>query len=64
MINDHKAPIEDHDGIDGEWKIQLLMLINFISSKDTVEAREMWSKSNNMIIMMSIETDDIINELF
>ena len=56
MINNHKTH--------GEWRIQLIMQINFISSLDTREFRTMHSKSNNVKIMMDIETDDIINELF
>ena len=56
MIDNHKAR--------GEWKIQLIMRINFISSLDTREFHTMHSKSNNVEIMMGIETDDIINELF
>ena len=35
-----------------EWKIQLTMAVNFISSKDNVE------------IMVGKETNDIIEELF
>ena len=56
MINNHKTH--------GEWKIQLTMQITFISSLDTGEFRIMNSKSDNVEIMMGIETDDIINELF
>ena len=56
MINNHKTY--------GEWKIQLIMRINFISSLDTDEFRIMYSKSNNVKIMKGTETDDIINELF
>ena len=37
---------------------------HFYSSLDTGEFRIMNSKSNNVEIMMGIETDDIINELF
>ena len=48
----------------GEWKIQLTMRINFISSFDTGELRTMHSKSDNVNIMMGIETNDVINELF
>ena len=48
----------------GEWKIQLTMSINFISSKDSDETRNMHTKSNNIEIMMGSETDDIIDELF
>ena len=50
--------------IHGEWKIQLVMRINFISSLDTGEILTIYSKSDNAEIIMGIETDDIINELF
>ena len=40
------------------------MQINFISYLDTGEIRTMYSKSDNVEIMMDIETDDIINKLF
>ena len=56
MINNHKTY--------GEWKIQLVMKVNFISSLDTDETREMYTKSNNVEIIMGTETDDIFNELF
>ena len=56
MINNHKT----HE----EWKIQLTMQIIFISSLDTGEFHIMHSKSNNVEILMGIETDDIIKEFF
>ena len=56
MINNHKTH--------GEWKIQLTMQITFISSVDTREFCIMHSKSDNVEIIMCIETDNIINELF
>ena len=56
MINDHKTR--------REWKIQLTMSINFISSKDSDETRNFHTKSNNIEIMMGNETDEIIEELF
>ena len=40
------------------------MSINFISSKDSDETRNMHTKSDNIEIMMGSETDDIIDELF
>ena len=55
MINDHKAQ--------GEWKMQLKVLINFISSKDSNETRNMHTKNNNIEIMISSETNDITKEL-
>ena len=47
MINDHKTR--------REWKIQLTISINFISSKDFV---------HNIELMIGNETDEIINESF
>ena len=55
-IIEHKTKIE--------WKIQLTMTINFISSKDSDETRTMHVKSNNVEIMMGSETGEIIEELF
>ena len=48
----------------GEWKIQLSMTINFVSSKDSDEIRTMHSKSDNIYIMMGDTTNEIIKELF
>ena len=56
MINDHKTQ--------SEWKIQLTMQINFISSKDSEETRTMNTKSSNIGIIMGNETDEIIKKLF
>ena len=56
MINNHKTL--------GEWKIQLIMRINFVSSLDSNELRILHTKSDNIEIMSGIETNDIINELF
>ena len=49
----------------GEWKIQLSIKINFVSSKDdSDEIRKMHTKSHNVVIMMANEADKIIEELF
>ena len=56
MINDHKAQF-------GECKIQLSVSIKFISSKDSNQTRIMHLWSDNIEIMMGIETDDTIDEL-
>ena len=65
IINDHKTQGECkvHSGntvIDyktqEEWKIQLTMIIIFISSIDSDETRTMRTKSNNIEIMMGNET--------
>ena len=47
-----------------EWKIQLTMSINFISSKDSDEIRNMCTKSDKIEIMTASETEEIIKELF
>ena len=47
-----------------EWKIQLTMANNFISSKVPDETRTMHTKSNNVEIMMGSERDEIIEGLF
>ena len=56
MINDHKTR--------KEWKIQLTMQINFISSKDFEETHTMHTKSNNIEILMGNETVEIVEKLF
>ena len=68
MINNYKASIKLRnlsgktidDDIFGEWKIQLTMWINFISSLDPGEMHTMDSKSKNVEILMGDKTDDII----
>ena len=40
------------------------MRIIFVSFTDANEAREMYLKSDNVKIMIGIETEDITNELF
>ena len=74
IINDHKTPkklrvhssneVFDYEIQYGEWKIQLTMSINFISSKDSDETRNMHTKSNNIEIMVGSEIYEIIEELF
>ena len=40
------------------------MTINFISSKDSDETQIMYSKSDNIEIMIGSETDEIIKKIF
>ena len=56
MINNHKATIRDSNDFSGEWKIQLTMRINFVSSLDAEKNRIVDSKSDNVEIVMGIET--------
>ena len=56
MINDHKNK--------GEWKTQLTAVINFISSKpDSDETRIMYTKSDNIEIMIGIDINEVVEEL-
>ena len=55
MIDNHKAR--------GEWKIQLIVRIIFVSFVDSNETHVMHTKSDNIEIMSGIETSDAINEL-
>ena len=55
MINDYKSK--------GEWKIQMRMRIIFVSFIDNNETQAMHTKSDNIEIMNSVDTSDIINEL-
>ena len=56
-VYDYKTQFE-------EWKIQLTMSINFISSKDSDGTCNMHTQSNNIEIMVGSETDEIIEEFF
>ena len=48
----------------GEWKTQVIMKINFISSKNFSETRDMHSKCDNVEIMMCVDTNEIIKKTF
>ena len=56
MIDDRRAS--------GKWKIQLIMKINFISSKYNDDNQLMHSKNNNIKILTGNKANYIINELF
>ena len=55
LINNNKS---------NEWKIQINMHVNFISSKDTGETRTTYVWSDNEELRLGNETDDIVKELF
>ena len=49
----------------GEWKVQLTIEVNFISLKPgSDETRIMYTRSNNIEIMLGDDNDDIIEQLF
>ena len=59
IINDHKNIRNESK----EWKIQINMHVNFISSNDTGEIRTIFVWSDNEEIRLGNETDDIIKRL-
>ena len=70
LMNDHKTPmkltnkVNNNDTKFGEWKIQLVMLNNYISSENFEETCYIYSESNNIENFMDSDTDDIIYKLF
>ena len=58
-INDHKTNRNNSN----EWKIQIKMHVNFVSSNDTREIRTIFVLSDNEEIRSGNETDDIIKGL-
>ena len=48
----------------GEWKVQLIMSINFVYSNDWYDTRNLRTKSDNIEIMKGDETDEITVEIF
>ena len=64
MIKQYLSDIINDPKTEGEWKIQLMMVNNFISSNDSNETRTMHTKSDNIEIMIGNETDEIIKKLF
>ena len=59
MINDHKLNKKNSK----VQKIQISMHANFISSKDSGEARTIYVWSNNESIIWGSDTDNTITEL-
>ena len=54
----------DYFKVSGEWKINLTMAINFLSSRASNEKILMNSKSGNIEDVIDNDTDEIINDLF
>ena len=63
-IREHLRKLINDKRKKGEWKIQLIMKINFISSKSFIETRDMHSKSDNIEIMVGVDHNEIIKSLF
>ena len=56
IINEHKNK--------DEWKIQISMSLNFVSSKNSNKVRTMYTKSNNANVFIGNTADGIIKEIF
>ena len=63
-IKPHLSDIKNDHKTEGEWKIKLTMAINFVSSIDSEETHTMYSPSDNIKVIIGIETDKIIEDLF
>ena len=59
ILNDQKTNSNNSN----EWKIQINMHVNFVSSNDTGETRTIFVWSDNEEIRLGNETDDIIKGL-
>ena len=64
MIRQYLSDIINSRKTQGEWKIQLTVAINFLSSKDSNKTRTMHFNSENIETVIGSETDEIIEELF
>ena len=70
LINDHILVMElgneedNSDTVRGEWKVQLVMQNNCISTKDFEETRTIYSAIKSVEILMVSHTDDVIDRLF
>ena len=47
----------------GEWKIQLIMKINFISSRNFIGSRDVYNKSDNFEITRGSNTNEIMRDI-
>ena len=63
MIRLYLSDIINSYKTQGGLKIYLTMAINFFSSKDSEETCTMYSKSDNIEVMIGSETDEIIEDL-
>ena len=68
LINEHKPIDESNDNNDdidcAEWKIQLTMQNNCISTKDFEVTRTIYTKSEPVEIFMVSDTKDVIDKFF
>ena len=63
-IREYLRKMRDDKRRIGEWKTHLIMKINFISSRNFSETRDMHSKFDNVEIMMGVDTNETIKKRF
>ena len=64
MVRPYLSNIINDHNIKREWKIQLTMEINFISSRDSNETHTMYITNNNIEITRGRDADEITDKLF
>ena len=65
LVEKHLRELIEEYKLKGEWKVQLIAEINFISLKPgSDETRIMHTRSDNIEIMIGYDNDDIIEERF
>ena len=61
MIRPYLSDIIINYKTQGEWEIQLEMSINFISSDDSDETRNLCTKSNNGVVTQMKQLKNFVN---
>ena len=64
MIRQYLSDIIIDHNTQGEWTIQLTLVINFVSSRGLKETRIMHFNSDSIEFMIGSETDEIVEVLF
>ena len=64
MIRPYLIDLINNHSQSGEWKIQLVMLNKFISSKNFEETHSVYSASGNIEMFVGSDTDEVIDRLF
>ena len=67
MIRPHLSNMMNNLKTQGKWKMELMMTINFMCSKNSKDFNEtftMHTKSNDIEILIGNEADETIKELF
>ena len=63
-ITEHLRKLINDKRKKGEWKFKLITKIDFTSSRNFIESRDMYSKFDQFEIMMGTNTNEIIRNIF